>query len=420
MIVCGLAGAVSIYSIVLGLASLLFLFLKKEIFIVIYLITVGSNGLISRGDYIYGIVGPIQIVSILALVYFLSSTVLDSSRSSSSPLKEFKIISNLIIFLFIYSVGDNITDYYFGIKGDFNDLIKVLVNASTKFGSLWIILIKNGEKYYNAIFNSIFSIIIFYGITLILSPILLEIGYRSDIEEQILYSFVRYDGFMGSADSNSISSIFALLLGFVFSISEKIRIKRTYIFISIIIATMVIALTVSRTGLLLYGFVLLFYAIRNISISKIYIIAISLVILPVIFQNSLTRFDKSVKGQASAFLGNRGSKWIYYIDFLSEEPMSFIRGSSREIIMPVGYYRAAHNLYVQIIYENGIIVLLFFIFQLYGVYKYRKKTYMNVYYILIPLMANIFTVSDSGSILYFIMAYSIFISIGMNSTNQYN
>ena len=125
------------------------------------------------------------------------------------------------------------------------------------------------------------------------------------------------------------------------------------------------------------------------------------------FENNIKRLETAKEEQLRVgTTSNRIGKWIYYLEFMNQDINNYLLGAQNGIKIH-GNYRAAHNFYVQVLYETGIILLGVFLWILFKIYKERKKYMFNIDYIFFPLILNLITVSALGPVIIFLIPFSI-------------
>jgi hypothetical protein len=172
--------------------------------------------------------------------------------------------------------------------------------------------------------------------------------------------------------SNSISAVifFSLITSLYLIGYSK---KRTWLYISTFILVFGIALTLSRTGILMSLSVLVFYVFQKNFLSKlpILIIATLIVVLSLVAwsTNDNVSFQNVFSDRLDVSDGNgRSDSWVQKLNYFSSNPTN-----------PIGYYGSnyifegytAHNFYITTLVEQSVIGLLALSFVFYPFFRIK-------------------------------------------------
>jgi hypothetical protein len=251
-----------------------------------------------------------------------------------------------------------------------------------------------------------------------LSPYLPELGFYSLGIQEIGVAidadqYDRYTGIIGDGDSNTLGAFFVIASGFLFSHPVALR-RSSLLKTLLILCTVGIALTASRTALISLGMVaVLFFSTPGKGKLKMQMAVATLLLFVLaapIWETVLTRLTESGAEQLDTqSSGNRIGKWIIYVQHFLDHPSTFFRGASTPVF--IGFnerFIVAHNFYIQVVYNAGMPFLIGFVMiytkifrlMLAGVGTYRMDL------ILLPLLAITFFVSDIGAFIYFILFFA--------------
>jgi O-antigen ligase len=169
---------------------------------------------------------------------------------------------------------------------------------------------------------------------------------------QSLESVIRASGFFGNGDVNSMGVFFVMLIGFFLSRLEKNSLKFSILVISYLLLALVgIFFSGSRTTLIALASILLIYLLRNFrNIRGYQVILLMVLIIGPSFSlvvPALSRFTE----QDAYGTSSRLYKWDFYYQYFMDNPRVFLFGSSEVITPYLNKYKAAHNLFIQTIYN---------------------------------------------------------------------
>jgi O-antigen ligase len=256
-------------------------------------------------------------------------------------------------------------------------------------------------------YRAIINIVFFFCISCFISPLLGKLGYYTRVEEE--GALQRFNGFIGNGDANTLALILVLSVGYI--LNKAIIYRLDMIKISMMLLSIItIGLTGSRSGLILLGFIFLStpFFFKKIKIfSKYTLVMLVMIFFSTIFlSTNIERLNTVEEEQMTTTLGtgNRVGKWLFYINYFKENPYSLLRGASD--VLEVGFdhsFIVAHNIYLQIIYNSGLLFLVALIYIIYKSFKINTHIHENILILLIPLVLGLFFISDYGAILFFVI-----------------
>jgi len=244
-------------------------------------------------------------------------------------------------------------------------------------------------------------------ISMMFTPELIKMGVEIFVSSAKQFESTRFMGFYkAGGDFNSTGVFLVGMFGFFLALFEKTGGIKNYVFYMGMIV-LGILLTGSRTSFLALLSVLSIFVIFNKSGSaKFYIIA-AFVIFYFTFSKQLElivlRFlDPSAVGAVDPESDGRVFKWIFYTNWIINNPETLIYGNQELIDIPGN--RAPHNYFLYIVYHTGIVPLLIFIslfIKLVKTIKLNVGPYelRNIYYLL-PFPFVLMTVNSFGSAIY--------------------
>ncbi|MDB4655338.1 hypothetical protein OAE48_00675 [Flavobacteriales bacterium] len=413
------AKLLSPFFLLVGIA--LYLVDKKMLLVVLYLVYLPTNGLINRDDFLFGVLGIQQILGVLTVISLFSI-------KSQVALSEFqKVASRLILVLIAYASYTFFKNAVFGLMdSNMLDAAKKIINVFLLFGPLILVLHKcssNSFKGWVAI--SLFLGTLNQAIFCFLSPFLPNLGFYSQGTDAFFIStktenISRFVGVMGNGDSNSLGAFFVISIGFFLSRSRAFN-QSLLIKVLCALCVVAIALTNSRTAFLSLSIIgMLFLAKSGSGKVKLQflvgVVLLAIATLP-LWETLLDRLSGAGSEQLNTDTSsNRIGKWLLYFNHFFSHPTTFIHGSPQTIL--VGFkdiFLAAHNFYIQVIYNSGLVFLWLFAAQLLHIFKIMKSN-VSIYslsFIMIPFMAITFFVSDFGVFFYF----SLFLALNAAKTS---
>ena len=361
-------------------------------------------------DYkLFGLVGPHEIIygSSFYVLYGMKKKFRNKSLN-----KYQKLSIKFIYFLFFIQMYVIIKDTVLGLNPKFTGVVYILKNMIRYYlyymSLIFLIQIFYKEKLLNYVLSGVKYSVVFLVVSMLFTDYLISIG--ADIAGRKAYLSKeafrsRFSGFYGAGgDQNSIGVFLASTLGFFMALFEKSRSIKSYIiFIGFVVLG--ILLTGSRTAFLSTAIIFMVFLITNKSGSAKFYILISVVLFYFIFNKQLNlvfqRFlDPSAVAAIDPKSDGRIFKWIYYTEWLLDNPKTFIIGN--QIRIP--FKAAPHNFFIYIVYHTGIVILFVFIrlfIKLLKIIKLKESKFSlkNIYYIL-PIPFAIMTVNSFGSSIY--------------------
>lgn len=402
---------------VLFLLIALAYFLKdKKNLIIFYIAFLPLNGLLEREHLLLGFLDSSTLVNLLMFAFSIATF---QKYTKGIKLFTFQRIGiQLILFLIIYISYVSFKDAFFGINDiSYSYAIIRSINIIIKLYPL-ILLINvfpklNITKY---VMNGFIIGGILLGILSLFSAFFLQHNFHTGV-----VSGERIQGFIGNGNTNTLGAFFGTVIGYYFAKYEKEHKMDISELFLIGLSFIIIPLTGSRASLISLLIVLLIFFIKN-GIKKkgiilmIFILPAALLVMP-LFENTLSRMEILEEQQITTQSGtsNRVGKWLFYIDDMNSNPLTYLIGSNHELLMIKGTkYVSAHNLYIQIVYNAGLIFLIFFLSRFYQCFYNRQKGEIDITYIIAPALLYSITGSGLGVFWY------ILIFIGFNDLGKIN
>jgi hypothetical protein len=301
---------------------------------------------------------------------------------SAMTLDNYKLLSNLkvillIIFtLVIYRKFKQVL--YFDIS-QFK-LIITVINKSIMTLAVYFtakMLYVKGDEFktvQNALVLSAMVIII----SMYYSEVLYTLGFAMRESNDIISSSSRLSGFYYAGDVNSVG----VFLNFILALrlfSRRDDSSNIIRMMTIFILAYGVALTGSRMAFITMGITMLLYLIsmKNLSGKKLYAITASsisfLMVYYLVFYTPIfeTTFDRLLtKGVLYELNPNAGSgtrllRWISFIKYSFSSVYRFVLGNDSVLYTNVAYYfRDPHGHFIHILYYNGIVMLMFYVYYI--------------------------------------------------------
>ena len=383
---------------------ILFTFLvNKHLIVILYVAFLSIKPLIPIEYNLFGLLNSIEYINIAALIYFLTFKF---EKIKISNFQKQAIL--LISVLSIYLIYINFKNAFFELQSvDYMLALRRFVRLFIKNLPL-ILLILNIR---NPVIREYTQVGLYYGIILlsvstILALFLVSIGFDANAEMSNRYTSVtRFSGFMVEGDKNSLGALLVISLGYYLSIIEKSTQLLRYIPIFILIFGAII-FAGSRTAIVSFAVIILIFSFRNFNKAYAFSVLIAFAVIAIILIPRIEllggRFLTIVDEINTSTTTSRIGKWIVYLNIISEEPLILLRGNSQEIYLE----RAAHNFYVQALYNAGIIAFILFIKLIYNqvlLFINVKQTKFFPFYCFLPFAFITMYVSDFGYIYYYVI-----------------
>lgn len=389
---------------------LFLLFLNPKYILLLYVIILPTNGIISKEFSVFGILGIKQIVSLFAFFYLLTISKKNDEKSIIEISKPLKILFSIYI---VYGVYTAFKNAYFGLE-EYDLRFAFLKSGNILIMNVPLLFLIDkiqSSKVLNSVsIGAVFGIINMI-IFVLISPMLSDFGIKTIGLESTEFdnsSYSRYAGVMADGDSNTMGAFMVLCFGFMLNQYEYYR---KYIVYGLIGFTLLcIALSGSRTAFLsLMVIAFLFYVRDRNSKLKIqlFVIFICLIIVSLpLWQMVIDRLALSNNQLETDTSSNRIGKWILYMTYIIQNPETFVYGTEKEL--RIGWndrYHAVHNVYIQVLYNAGLLFVIALWWSYFIIIKQWKKMKIqqNLWYVFLPFLFITMTVSDIGIIYYTVL-----------------
>lgn len=388
---------------------------QKGILIVLYVVSITTNGYILKEDYLLGAGGPIQVFSLFAL-YSLSRIKVGYQKGRFA-----KIATQILWLVVAYQTYTGFKNAFFGLHDQsFSNAVLRGVNALIMYVPLVVLISKSASRQVRTwMVTGLFLGCLNMAFFCFISPALPDLGFYSIGVETAglegIESNSRHDGVMGNGDSNSLGVLFTMAIGF-FLARQKALANSMLIKFLVLLMVIGVALTGSRTAFISLGFVVVAYLMsRGQSKLKVQTILFGLFFVMVsepLWETVIMRMADADGQLQTDTSSNRVGKWILYFSHILREPVTLLIGTPRTLF--IGYnssFHQAHNVIITMIYNSGLFFTVYLIWKFLQIAKavLKNSTTHSLLFIFIPFLAIITFVSDMGSFVYF----SAFLSLYM-------
>ncbi len=415
----------SLFISLFALFSLILILKNHDLIMKLFLIFLPTNDIFTKEDYLFSFLGIKQILAIGMVLFFLKNRkiinnrlrIINSIKTNKNIFDFFSMLFAVLIFYFSYTYFKNA---FFGLhEFDFQMAVLKSINMAGYLLAC-IMALKAGFTVlrFSSVKYLLISSLTMMLVFSFLSPYLQTLGFKSigtEESEFLSIGIERFAGIIADGDSNTLSiyvvmSISICLLFFTYS-------KNLIFLIYLFPLSILVAITGSRTGLIALIIILLVFFLfvknRFSETAKFYIV----LLLPIIIIVSIPYFELVfnrfllIGEQFEVDTGsNRIGKWMLYFNFFFENKETFITGAQKELLITWdNQYYAAHNVFVTIIYNGGLLFSLsiFLLFSKMIISTIKEKDYDFVM-IIFPVFILINTVSDLG-IFYTFLLFTIFL-----------
>lgn len=412
----------TLFLVIFSLVSIILLINNSKLIIYFFLILLPSNDIFPNEVFLFSFLGLKQIMTASIIAFYIKNhrrinIGLKYVLMIGANKKVYDFLNSILIILAIYFSYTYFKNAFFGLH-EFNFKIASLKSINMSVYLITCILaLKAGisilrtSEVNQILFISLMFMIIFTFLTPFLQPLGFRFFEREGIEN-LTGSIERYFGVIADGDSNTLSvyivmaiSICLLFFGFY---------KKIVFLYLLFPLSILFSIAGSRTGFtaLVFVLVIFFLFIKNqySTSSKLYIGLLIPLIAIVSFpylELLLSRFLDIGEQFDLETDSNRIGKWILYLNFFFENKMTLFSGAQKELLISWDEkYYAAHNVFITMIYNSGVVLALLFLFQFIKLIFYLVgKKGIEYLLIIFPAFILINTVSDLGiiySLLFFI------------------
>lgn len=381
-----LSGNFSIYYLIMIPLIIFLVSLKKEFIIVLYLIILPTAGIIPTEENILEAIGLDEVISIISITIFVSYNF----RKINLNIYQ-KNVKSLLILMITISLLYNFKNAYYNIyDGNLFIAFKRLIFITIKYLPVIFIIhyirsFKIRQYVILGLFISGFIIVatqLFNEHLQALNFLTVDDSEFAGLANSSIEKVNRFSGFY-NGDPNSTGTFLLMLIGFILTQIKKFSQHRKFLFAIVLLYIFGILMTASRTVVISFVLVLLifFYYNKSSKISfQIYLLLATACLLGIDFiTNQLSRFHNAALQADTSVDDNRMMKWVSYIKFMIDSPIYLITGSQEEIKI-----RSAHNVYVQMLYNIGIIPVVLFLQKITSSFKLLLKHNKESIYFIIP------------------------------------
>jgi hypothetical protein len=388
-------------------------FIFDRLFILfLFIIFLPTNGLISTEYNLFGILNLQRLLNLFAIAVF----IIEGKNYKSETNDFIKLAILFLVFFLIYNVFTEIKNYSFSM---YQTTTENVINRTIKYlllfgSSIFLCKFIKDETIGKLFEFSIIVAVFFLTISHIFAFKLHNIGFLTQGVFERYYGiqvseFGRSSGFFANGDQNSFGAFLSIIAGYFCSKVEADKTSLSKLLPILTLITVCVVLTGSRTAIGSFVVVLILFWYRNINSLKIhfYIILFILTIIAIsqytdFFSKAIDRFG-TTSSEFQFGSDSRHAKWLFYLNYIFSDLSSLLFGS-RKMIYINQVVRAAHNLYITILFDSGIFFLgyLLFLYTRFTSFAVRVKNKYYLPYIIIPFLMISMLVSDWGYIFYFV------------------
>lgn len=383
--------------------------IKDKIILFILILSFYINSILPRSFWIWDVIT----IENLLLLYFIGTIIITGSnnRVRLTPFAKSALILGLLFWV-IQPLYLTLKDYIFlGIDPE-----KYIITGIKSFGKLIacygiIIYALKAERNYILVFKMIFYAAAFIALSAIFITQFEQLGFETR-------NYISEDAELGRKAGLSIinvNELGALLVIVLGALSNIFLLKKINFFEFLILAILInigILFTGSRTALFLMILVWVLLLIeKRLLLKKSNIIPIVTIILVSYF--IFTLFGQIVTNRLQLYedveyigLGVRIEYWKMYWNDMIQNPHYFLIGNTS----PSTYFRYAHNYYITLLFQSGILMMGIMFVYLVKVYKqYRLLTrYFKIHLVENPIYINLYFVLIPQLLMWIPGVYSIF------------
>lgn len=380
---------------------------QRSAIVVLFIVSVTTNGYILKEDYLLGALGPMQVFG------FFAAFIISKIRVTNRPDKLGKIGIHILWVMVAYQVYTGFKNAFFGLHElSFGAAGLRALNVVIIYVPLIMLLRKSGNvKIRNWLATGLwlgcFNMVFFCFI----SPALPELGFYSQGVETAgiegLDLSNRHNGVMGNGDSNSLGALFTIAIGF-FLARRKDLAKSWLIKFLLVLMIAGVALSGSRTAFVSLSLVIVAYFMSKgqskLKLQAIFFGFLFIMLTEPLWETVILRLSQAGGQLETDTSSNRVGKWLIYLRYMLNEPLTFLMGTSRTILL--GYkstFHQAHNVFITMAYNAGLFFVLALLLKLYELVKLalKSKTEYSIFLLFLPFLAIIMFVSDIGVFVYF-------------------
>jgi hypothetical protein len=403
------------FLVIFGLISIILLIKNSKLIIYFFLILLPANDIFPNEVFLFSFLGLKQIMTASIIAFYIKNrhrinNGLKYILRIQVNKKVYDFLNAILVILTIYFSYTYFKNAFFGLhEFDFKSASLKSLNMSLYLIAC-ILAFKAGismlrtSEANQILYISLMFMIIFSFLTPFLQPLGFRFFEREGID-QLAGGIERYFGVIADGDSNTLSIYIVMAMSMCllfFGYYKKIVFLYLLFPLSILFS-----IAGSRTGFtaLVCVFVLFFLFVNNkySTTSKLYVglflPLIAIVSFPYL-EILLSRFLDIGEQFDLETDSNRIGKWILYINFFFDNKITFFSGAQKELLISWdGKYYAAHNVFITMIYNSGVILVILFLFQFIKVIVYLiNKKEFEYLLVIFPAFILINTVSDLGII----------------------
>jgi hypothetical protein len=371
-------------------------FNSKLLLIAIYVIFFPTDGVFIKEYNLLGYINVNIMINILTTIKLLPSirTEIKLSKLQILSIQMVIIISVILIYVEWKGVVFSLTELDSAINRTIYHLFKYL--------PLILIIRIVKHKYISMTVISAIKLTSFILIlSALLAPYLIDTGLKISIEDLEITQIPRYRGLYAEGDVNSFGIYCSMIIGFILAFNRSNLVLHAKTNLSLIVLSIAgIAISGSRAAIITLIIVMMMFAIYNMKRLSLLKYLLLFGVLFTVFYPSIIRiqdrFDDFSAQVDKHNLSGRVGKWYAYINHINDHPAIFVFGNKDLYYLTSrDELRAAHNYYIETVYQAGIIPFLFIMViyvKMFLLFIKHRYDYQPLLYVL-PVIIGSMTVS---------------------------
>lgn len=364
----------------------------------------------------FAIMSGDNVILVIGMIMVLSSNIFKKVKISKTTLYAFY---SGVGFLFLIPLHLYVKNLFVfgGTSEGIGTIIKIILRLTFIYYFLKYLNISD-EHYKKGLHTMlIFGIVI--TMSMIFEDLFVSLGFTVDklklgVDVEMVTESARFAGITGM-NVNDLGALLCVFLGILFYMLKNKIIAIIPFIIYLISIAIGIMLTGSRTAFVIVNVIFLFFIkdyLKRRSLQNIILIVILFTSLYYIYDTfgigTIKRIETNVDTEYFG-LGGRMRYWELYLLDIRNNPIYLLIGN----LAPPTYPRSAHNYYVQIVFQSGIIlVAIAFFYLIKSMYSKRHSHKNNSIlsldykYVLIPQLM-IWTTTSSYISWFTLIAFGI-------------
>lgn len=240
-----------------------------------------------------------------------------------------------------------------------------------------------GEEQYKKGLNTILIFGVVITLSMLFEDVFRSLGFTVDkygsgiVRSEMYDETNRYAGITG-LNVNDLGALLSSFIGILFYMYKNKLVKVYPFLFYLVFISIGIMLTGSRTAFIIVNLLIFLFFIdylKRVSFNSIFLIAAFFAAVFLIYENfgvaTMTRLEQHAADTEYFGLGLRMQYWAMYINDIQNNPIYLLIGN----LAPSTYKRSAHNFYIQIVFQTGLIFISIAFYYLFK--SVRSKTFTS-------------------------------------------